>query len=83
VGLRVQVERLREENEQLRARVIAAQDEKGHAMQQAEELRRQKERLRARVAVLKQAVESQRKVQGVIEAKLQAVRDENEELKQR
>ena len=83
VGLRVQAEQLLQENEQLRARVIAAQQEKVFAVQQSEELRKQKERLRARVTTLKQTLESQGKVQAVIEAKLQAVREENEALKKR
>jgi hypothetical protein len=83
LSLRARVEQLREENEQLRGRLVAAQDEKGQALHQAEELRKQKERLRVKIAGLKQAAEEQRKVQEVLEGKLQVVREENEELKHR
>ena len=54
VGLQRQVDLLRKENEQLRARIVDAQEEKAQAQRQAEDLRRQKERLRQRVISLKQ-----------------------------
>jgi chromosome segregation ATPase len=51
-----QIEALRKENELLRAKLVAAQEEKGLALQHADRLRKEKERLRAKVASLKQTI---------------------------
>ena len=80
VGLRKQVDVLRRDNEELRARVIAAQQEKAVALQQAELLRKEKERLRQKITAQKQSAESQRKVQEVMQAKIQTLREELERL---
>jgi chromosome segregation ATPase len=80
IGLRRQVDRLRVENDDLRARIVSAQQEKAVAQQQSEQLRKEKERLRLRVASLKQAAEAERKVHELLQAKIQALREENEEL---
>ena len=80
IGLRRQVDRLKDENEDLRARLVSAHEEKILARKQAEELRKEKERLRLRVVSLKQAAEAQRKVQEVQQAKIQSLREEIENL---
>jgi chromosome segregation ATPase len=83
LALRREFEALRHDNEELRARIVIAQQEKAVAQGQAEKLRREKERLRSRIASLKQSAESQRRVQEVIQAKIQALREENETLSAR
>lgn len=81
IALRIRVEELSQENDQLRARIVVAQQEKAQAQQLAEELRRQKDRLRMKIASMKQETEAQHKVQEILEAKLHAVREENDALK--
>jgi chromosome segregation ATPase len=80
IGLRRQVDQLKIENEELRARLIAAQQEKAVARQQTEEFRSQKERLRVKIVTLKQETEAQRRVRETLEAKIQTLREENEAL---
>ncbi len=80
LDLRRLVERLRQENEELRGRIVAAQHEKAVAQQQAERLRSEKERLRVRLAKMKSAGETQRRVHEVLQEKTKALRDENEAL---
>jgi len=82
-ALRRQVDVLRKDNDELRERVVAAQHEKAIALQQAEQLRKEKERLRLRIVALKRAAESQHKVLGVLESKVQVLREENERLSDR
>ena len=74
------VERLSAEVADLRARLIEVQQEKALAVSQAEELRQQKERLRNKVANQKRDAEAQRKVQDLLEAKIQTLRAELEKI---
>ena len=74
------VERLSAEVADLRGRLIEVQQEKALAVSQAEELRQQKERLRNKVANQKRDAEAQRKVQDLLEAKIQTLRAELEKI---
>lgn len=75
-----EADRLRAENEELRARVVAAQQEKAMAQGQSERLRKEKERLRAKARALKHEIESGRRAGEALAKKVQALRQENEEL---
>jgi len=81
IGLRRQVDRLTQANEELRARITDAHEERQAACKQADELRKQKERLRLRVVALKQEAAAERKVLELQNSKIQALREEIEELK--
>lgn len=52
--LSMQIEKLRKENEDLRARLVQSQEAKSSALKQASQLRKEKARLRLKVAALKQ-----------------------------
>ena len=80
IGLRRQVDQLKADNEDLRARLVVAQQEKSVARQQTEEIRNQKERLRVKIVSLKQEAEAQKKIRETLEAKIQRLREENEAL---
>ena len=80
IGLRRQVDQLKVENDELRERLVTAQQEKTVARQQTEEFRSQKERLRVKIVTLKQEAEAQKRVREMLEAKIQVLREENEAL---
>lgn len=82
IDLQRQVDGLKQANEELRARIVAAQREKASAQSQAEALRSEKDSLRDRVASLKRSVEAQRRAREALQAKVQELREENEALRE-
>ncbi len=80
-GLRREVERLQGDTEDLHARLVAAQQAKGAAQNQADELRKEKERLRVKVSDLKKEADHLQKVIQQSNEKISALRDENASLK--
>jgi chromosome segregation ATPase len=79
----VEVQKLRQENADLRARLAAAHHAKQQAESQAEDLRAQKERLRVKAATVKKDIEAQRRVLEQVQEKNAALREELEIIKAR
>ena len=78
---RLEVYGLRHEIEELRERLIAAQEAKIQALKQTDDIRREKERLRARVSDHKQENDALAKVNDRLQAKVLSLQSEIELLR--
>jgi len=81
--LRKRIEDLQRDNDQLRARVVAAQQEKQGALKQAEEARVEKERLRVKLRELKDQIKGQEKVDETLRKRISDLQEANELLQRK
>ncbi len=78
-----EAEALRAESEDLRFRLIAAQQAKVVALAQTDEVRREKERLRTRVASMKAELELLKKVNGQLHERVAELKEANDLLSEK
>jgi len=81
--LRQRIADLQKDNDQLRSRVVAAQQEKQGALKQAEEARVEKERLRVKIRELKEQIRTHEKVEETLRGRVSELQEANELLQRK